>query len=355
MDEKYKGRRQKRSLFWPMVFIGVGVMALLGNLGVLSRANFVVLLRLWPLALIMVGLDILFGRRWPILGALIGLGTVALAILLMLIGPSMGWGDDAEIKTDTFVEEIGAATSARINLDLSSAPTTVSALGDSDDLIDADLTYNGKIRFNVRGEQEKTVNLSQRSDWSFTWFDWFDDDDKLRWDIALSSRLPLELEIDAGSGSSTLDLHRLQLTELKLDVGSGSVRANLPAAERHYDAQVDGGSGSCTLNLADGAAVSLDADAGSGKITIEIGDQSDVSLRLDGGSGSISIGVPAHAAVRVDVRDGGSGSVHVLSNMERTRRGDDDKGMWETPGFEDAAYQIEIIVDDLGSGSITVR
>ncbi len=354
MDEKHRDRRRNRSLFWPMVFIGVGVMALLGNLGVLSRANFVVLLRLWPLALIMVGLDILFGRRWPAIGALIGLGTVALAIVLMLIGPSMDWGDGGEVKTDIFAEEIGAATSARINLELSSAPTTVSALGDSDDLIEADLTYDGKISFDVRGEQEKTVNLSQRGNWSFSWFDWFDDD-KLRWDIALSSRLPLELEIDAGSGSSTLDLHRLQLTELKLDVGSGSVRADLPATESRYDAQVDGGSGSCTLNLADGVDVSLQADAGSGSVKIEIGDQSDVNLRLDGGSGSITIDVPNDAAVRVDVRDDGSGNVRVLSHMERTRRGDDDEGTWETPGFDDADYQIEIIVDDLGSGGITVR
>lgn len=353
MDEKHRDRRHN-SLFWPMVFIGVGVMALLGNLGVLSRANFVVLLRLWPLALIMIGLDILFGRRWPAIGALIGLCTVALAIVLMLIGPSMGWGDGGEVKTDTFVEEIGAATSARVDLELSSAPTTVSALGDSEDLIEANLTYDGEINFDVRGEREKTVNLSQRSGWDFMQFNWFDDD-KLHWDIALSPRLPLELEIDAGSGSSTLDLSRLQLTELKLNVGSGSVKADLPATENRYDALVDGGSGSCTLNLADGADLSLQANTGSGSVKIEIGDESNVSLRLNGGSGSITIDVPDDAAVRVDVRDSGSGSVHVPSNLERTRRGDDDQGTWETPGLAAADYQIEIIVDDLGSGSITVR
>lgn len=355
MDEKYGNRRRRNSLFWPMVFIGIGVMALLGNMGVLSRANFVVLFRLWPLALIMIGLDILFGRRWPAIGALIGLATVALAIVLMLVGPSMGWSDDREAKTDVFVAEIGAANSARINLDLSSAPTTVSALGDSDDLIEADLTYEGEIKFNVRGEQEKTVNLSQRGDWGFGWFDWFDEDDELHWDIALSSRLPLELEIDAGSGSSTLDLHRLQLTELKLDVGSGSVRADLPATGERYDAQVDGGSGSCTLNLAGGADVNLEADTGSGSVKIEIGDESNVVLRLDSGSGSVTIDVSSDAAVRVDVRDSGSGSVRLPSALERVRRGDDDEGVWETPGFEDAAYRIEIIVDDLGSGSVTVR
>jgi hypothetical protein len=353
MEEK--GHAGYRSLFWPFVLIGIGVIALLGTTGVLSRANFVVLFRLWPLLLILIGLDVIFGRRSPAIGALIGVGAIALIIGLMLVGPSLGWGDVGEVKTDRFSEPLGEATSARVSLNLSSGPTEITALSDSDDLIAAELNYTGEIEFEVRGDQEKTVKLSERDAGFFFWFDWFGDDDELRWDIGLSPQVPLDLVVDAGSGSVELDSRALQLTGLNLDVGSGSVDGSLPAVERRYDARVDGGSGSCRLDVAGGADVGLEINVGSGSIDVEIGADADVTVRVDGGSGKLTIAVPEGAAVRLDVRESGSGRVRVPSQFERTRRGDDDEGTWETPGYASADHKVEIIVEDLGSGDVEVR
>ena len=56
-------RQGYRSLFWPIILIGVGLIWLLGNFGIISGANLAVLFRLWPLALIVIGLDLLFGRQ----------------------------------------------------------------------------------------------------------------------------------------------------------------------------------------------------------------------------------------------------------------------------------------------------
>ncbi len=50
--------------------IGVGVVWLLGNLGVLTTSSLVVLVRLWPLLLILIGLDLLFGRWSSAVGEL---------------------------------------------------------------------------------------------------------------------------------------------------------------------------------------------------------------------------------------------------------------------------------------------
>jgi hypothetical protein len=353
MEKKRRGGY--RSLFWPLVLIGIGVIALLGNMGVLTRANIVVLFRLWPLLLILVGLDIIFGRRSPAISALIGSGSVALIIGLMLVGPSLGLGDDIDVKTERFVEPIGEATSARLSLDLSTGPTDIAALSDSDDLIYAELNYTGKIKFEVRGEREKSISLSE-SDTDFFWFDWFGgDDDELRWDIGLSPRVPLDLEVDASSGHLVLDLRELQLTRLNLDVGSGAVNGSLPATEGRYDARVDGGSGSCSLETSDGADAGLEIDAGSGSFKVEIGADADVSMRVDGGSGHLTVDVPDAAAVRVDVRDDGSGRLRLPARFERTRRGDDDEGTWETPGFDSADHKIEIIIEDMGSGDVEVR
>ena len=61
------------------------------------------------------------------------------------------------------------------------------------------------------------------------------------------------------------------------------------------------------------------------------------------------------ATVRLDVREGGSGSVRVPSRLERTRAGDRDEGTWETPGYDSADHKIEIVIEDLGSGDVQVR
>ncbi len=350
MDEKRGGYR---SLFWPIVLIGIGVVALLANAGALSRENISVLFRLWPVLLILIGIDIMFGRRSPAIGALIGIGAVAAVIGMMLVGPSLGWDQDWEVKTDRFSAPIGQATSARVELDLGSSPTELTALSDSDDLIDAELTYLGEIKFEVSGDQEKSVKLSESDGGRWFWFDWFNDDEELRWDVGLSKDLPLELNADGGSGSMTLDLAALQLTRLSLDVGSGS--ADLDLSTGSYPAQVDGGSGSTRLRVPAGAAVDLEIDVGSGSVTVGIADRATVELRIDGGSGSLTVDVPDDAAVRVDVRDSGSGSVRVPSRYERTRSGDRDEGTWETPGYGSADYQIEIQIESVGSGSLEVR
>jgi hypothetical protein len=81
---------QYRSLFWPILLIGVGAFWLLANLDILPDVNFGFLLRLWPIALIAIGLDILFARRSPLLGALIGLAAVAAVIALVFFAPDLG-------------------------------------------------------------------------------------------------------------------------------------------------------------------------------------------------------------------------------------------------------------------------
>ncbi len=66
-----------RDLFWPVLFVGFGVLWLLVNLKRLPFDNLGVLIGLWPVLLVAAGLDLLVGRRWPVVGALLGAAVVA--------------------------------------------------------------------------------------------------------------------------------------------------------------------------------------------------------------------------------------------------------------------------------------
>ncbi|MHB1293885.1 MAG: LiaF transmembrane domain-containing protein [Anaerolineae bacterium] len=78
-----------RSLFWPIVLIGVGVVWLLANLGALAVTH-ATLAHLWPIGLIALGLDALTERRAPAWGAAVGLVTVVAVLALLLAGPTLG-------------------------------------------------------------------------------------------------------------------------------------------------------------------------------------------------------------------------------------------------------------------------
>ena len=353
MEEK-KGF-EYRSFFWPIVLIGVGVIWLLGSLDILPHSSLRMLLRMWPLIFIVIGLDILFGRRSPLIGGLIGLGAVALVIIMLLLAPSLGMEVNGELKTLNFSESLGGAASARIDLDLERYSTTIEALSDSNLLIEAELDTLTDVVFSASGDQEKSVSLKPVEDYGFD-YEWYDFVDA-RWEIGLNPEVPLDLIVDVGSGSVTVDLIDLEITDLVIDGGSGSVDLTLPASTLQYQVNIDGGSGSCDIELESGTDIEAAMDVGSGSFDIVIGSGSDVDARIDGGSGSVTVDVPNDVGVRLVVRSRGSGGVNVPgSYLLVDDQGDDDRdtGVWESEGYSSASHQIEITFDP-GSGSITLR
>jgi hypothetical protein len=324
-----------RSLFWPFLFIGVGVIWLLANLGVLSAANLAVLVRLWPLLLIVVGLDMLFGRGSPAISALIGLGAVGVAIALMLIGPSLGWSSGMEVQTSTFSEPKEDATSARVDLNLSVGDTAVTALSDSSNLFEATLTHVGEIEFVAQGESEKFISLSPAGEGiSLGFLDWLINPDTLRWDIGLSPDVPLDLTVSGGVGKAQLDMSELRLTSLTVNGGVGELNLSLPATDALYSARIKGGVGGINIVVAENAALRLD---------------------IEGGVGGITVDVPDDAPVRVE-SSGGLGALRLPDNFERISSDpdDDDEGVWEIPGFTEASRQI-VVTYNGGVGGLTIR
>jgi hypothetical protein len=327
--------RGYRSLFWPILLIGVGITWLLGNLGLIPWNNFYSLARLWPLLLIVIGLDLLFGRRSTLGSAIIGLITVAIIIVMLVVAPSLGLAKAPSVTTSTYHEAIGQAAAATIHLDLTSAQTSVYALTDSTDLINAKIDHLGFVNFDVTGSSaQKTVQLSETGEvndflnpanWGLN----------LHWALGLAPKVPINLQLNAGSGSSSLDLSKINLTGFNIDAASGSLSADLPKTNSHYLVNLNGASGS----------VELAAPC------------TDVEIRLDSGSGSQTINLPKACAVRVDVHDRGSGSINLPGSLTQVNGsgGDRETGTWETAGYTSAKPGILVNITSAGSGSINIQ
>ncbi|MDD5369536.1 MAG: DUF5668 domain-containing protein [Anaerolineaceae bacterium] len=324
--------RPYRSLFWPVIFIGIGLLWLLSNLGTIVQINLPVVFRLWPLLLIFVGLDILLSRRSPLVGAALGGLAVLLVIGFTLGGRTLGISPDVQARTEHFITPISAAQSASVLLAFSDSPVTITALSDSQNLIDAQLTYVGTINFHSSGTTKKTVRLS-RNEADFLLLNPLYWDPSLNWQIGLTTRIPLDLSVDGGSGDSQVDLSRLVLQKLKVVMGSGASHFTAPIAGNSLNIQVSGGSGAMEWTIPDGASF---------------------TMRLSGGSGSIHIQLPALPAVRLEVRNSGIGEIKYPNEWLKRFGGRADEGAWESPNYRQSPRKIEIIITHVGSGSIQI-
>ena len=322
------------------------------------------ILRFWPFLFIGAGLDLLLKEK---VFRLPYLGLAAIAMILAGVlsapfnkGPSVVTGsqienvdvrterNDGGLRTESFSDILAEAESASISLDLASAPTRLSALNNDDQLFEAIINDSGEFSFEAEGRGDRKLTFEKRSSRPLT------NTRNVNWSFGLSPQIALELSVDAASGRTELDLSKLQLTSLKLDLGSGASNLSLPQNQQSYLTEIDGGSGSIEVIIPERADLELSADLGTGASRFTVGSKGYVVLELEGGSGSVTLDLDEDANVKLEVKDDGSGALN-LPTWLRQQSGDRDKGVWQTESFRADAGQIIIQIDDRGSGSITVR
>lgn len=356
--DKPRGRPRYRSAFWGVVLVGIGAILLLANFDIVSGKSLAVLALVWPILIVGIGFDLLFGRRSWALGGLVGVVTVGLIIVLMLLGPGFGWVGDTDLKVEKLSVPVGQATSASVALDSSRYGAKVYALEASSvsdrPLLDATVRYHGSLRFESSGDPEKSVSIAVK-DRHWWWF-WRDLDDAEPWSIGLDPSLPLNLSIQHSSGSSDLDLSGLRVSDVEVRVSSGSARVNLPALSgQKYPVRLKLSSGDLQAEAAAGAWTDMKVDISSGDARVTLGDDSDVNVTFNGSSGGFTLVLPAGQALRVEVREVSSGGVELPSGLVVVEKGDGEEGVWETQGYSAAAHKVLLTVEHMSSGKVRVR
>ncbi len=294
--------RRRISLVGPAILIGFGLLLLANNFGLLQGNVWAVALRFWPVILILLGLEILIGRRSTLASAIIAVVGLLLIVGLVVAAVYWGWGGVGQSGiTEHVIQEMAGAESATVTLDFAVGELKVRTLEDSPDLMDA--RFNGlpvKHQYEVRAGRGD-LRLESREG-NFAW--WPNAAAENTWDIALSPRLPLILDVDTGVGQTTLDLSGLQVTDFSLNAGVGSVRVVMPAKGR-VTADVKAGVGGVSLEIPPGVAARIYADVGLGGMNIDrnrfplAGEYYEspeyatadnrIDVRIDGGLGAITV------------------------------------------------------------------
>ena len=132
MDEQ---KRRRVSLVGPVILIGLGVVFLLNNMGLLAWSAWEVIFRLWPILLIALGLEIILSRlsAWGSLVALV-LTVAILAGMLWLPGPDIGTGQ--AVAGEEVRQALGEAARAEVVIEPGVGALYIEALPESANLVE---------------------------------------------------------------------------------------------------------------------------------------------------------------------------------------------------------------------------
>ena len=92
---------------------------------------------------------------------------------------------------------------------------------------------------------------------------------RYRWDIQLSNKIPVDLEVNFGAGQARLDVGSLDLRSVEVHAGVGRIDLDLRGNPKHsYNVSINGGIGEATVRLPVDAGVYAEAHGGIGSIEV---------------------------------------------------------------------------------------
>jgi len=242
----------RRGLFWPLLLITIGSVFLLVNFGYIPGVTAISLLNLWPLLLILAGVDIAIGRRWPLAALGIDVAVIALGLALLATQPSLlgrpffnvnGSGGG---ERDVAVPRENATS---LSLDINAGAGRFRLSGGSTLLVEAH-SANDDLRL-VRS-RSTVVSGGQRADVRIDQGGNHVGGMPIDIETRTASDVPTELSINGGAGEFIIDLSDVMIRSADLNVGAASVTLTLPKPTTTVTIDVNAGASSIVIEVPEG-------------------------------------------------------------------------------------------------------
>jgi hypothetical protein len=295
--ETWRGPRYDAIGWWPILLVGLGVLFLLQNFGVLGGEVWGQIWQLWPLVLVAIGVSMLIrpGNRslpstgiWALLalGAfvllfsntifglgllfawVVPLGILALVLWLFFTG---GSGRGGKVLRRDFDIPLGEARAGDVQIDFGAGEIVVDATNQPAFAAGSLDYYESWGEPVIEASQGPTTHLrlSQRGYRGFGSGGVFNPNQHVRWHVSLNRGVPLVLHAKFGASKTTLNLEHLNVTDLHLDTGASDTMVVFPAGSTHTRAVVKGGAASFKLLVPRNVATSIKTSTGLASVTID--------------------------------------------------------------------------------------
>jgi hypothetical protein len=258
--------RRYGSIFLPLVLIGIGIVFLLNNLGVVSWNVWDTLFRLWPIVLVALGLDLILGRgvlRGLLAFAILAVVLVGAGALVFELGGSGQW----TLTQRTISEPLRFATSGEVHVGFGTGTLEVSASSDPLMFVEGEIAVaqneNVHPGFSL-ASNDNVAHFSVETSGSFPRIGHWGE---RVWTLRLNRAVPISLEVSTGAGRAELNLVDLNLTDLDIRGGVGEAIVTLPGRGR-FTAEIHGGVGKVTVWVPVGLGVRIVATGGLGSVEV---------------------------------------------------------------------------------------
>jgi hypothetical protein len=297
--------RNYRSVFWPAVLILVGVVALLANAGLISTDRLGLLIDMWPLILIVIGLEIIARRRLQgsagdLAAVLIVVIAAGGALAYVTLAPNPGTPNETDWK-----DTVGSLDHALLALDAGAATITLTASSSlGADLYRAHVKYSGARPAINLDRSTGTVRIDQSN--SFGTFQ----SRRFVLDIQINSSVPWTIQTNTGASTETYNVAMAHVGSIEINTGAARVDITLGRPAGIVPISLNGGSltvhlhrppGTAASVMVSGGAVSLDFDnkhirgIGTVKESTQIGPDM-YRVDVNGGACAVTMDLSAAAA-----------------------------------------------------------
>jgi hypothetical protein len=291
-------RRPRRGLLFPAVLILLGVVFLLGNLGYIPPVQLRAIVQLWPLILVVWGIEMVIGRREPILALALELGIIVLAIALVALQPAGLFAPTFAGPSEAIVQREGATT---LSLRVTGGAGDYRVSGGAAALVEA-RSERGQIRARTTrrdGSADVRVDPAEVTD-------------LFRFNgppqgvsVQIANDVPASIRIEGGAGDFTLDMRDLTVTDARIETGASNVHVMLPTPHGDIPVRIQAGAASVEIELPAGIEMRLTTRGGA--LSVQ---SSNPRLALTGGAGETSGYAAAKDRVTVTF-EGGAATVTV--------------------------------------------
>jgi Domain of unknown function (DUF5668) len=255
-----------RSFFWPALLILAGIFALLVNVGQIPVERVFQAVNLWPLILVVIGLELIIRR---VMHGVTGDVAAAVVVLLAILGAAT-YVAAAPNPTSTHTLDASGTLGdfENASVEISAGAATVSISSSSEirtDLYEAHISYSGnkpEVKFD---SESRKLTISQR-DSNFLVFQ----SRRFELDLRINPKVTWAVEMNTGATTSTLDFSQVQLKSLSLNSGAAKDEITLGVAKAIVPVEIDGGALTVRIHRPQGTEASVDVSGGA------------VSLNADG-------------------------------------------------------------------------
>lgn len=289
-----------RSFFWPALVILVGILALLVNTGQISVDRIAELINLWPLILIVVGLELILRRT---VRGVTGDVAAAVVVILAIIAAAAyvtAAPNPSETRSMDSSADIGSVHQGALELAVGAAKVDIRAdTSVGSQLYTAHIDYSGAQPKVELDRSSGTLRISQSTSNTVLF-----QSRRFELKLDLNPSIPWTIHEDSGAVTEHVDVSSAHVTGITITTGASQDDITLGPPSGTVPIHVNGGAPTVNVHLpaatgysalVSGGAVSLNAGGQSlhsvGRVQFETGDPAGAryEIRVNGGACTVTV------------------------------------------------------------------